>query len=178
MMIPFRSISQLIGAKAGYALKSKTATISIDGKKDIFINSEASIEIIYAVDAERAKSDVLHPWNSLDRNDIRKQRLRAVEEKALQAGVKFSTKILFGEPGPEIVKHANENKMDLVIIGSRGLNSLQEFVLGSVSHKVAKRAPGRIGVSNLLYIVLPYFVFQNMIENCNLLHRTPIFLEL
>ena len=28
---------------------------------------------------------------------------------------------------------------DLVIIGSRGLNSLQEMVLGSVSHKVVKR---------------------------------------
>jgi nucleotide-binding universal stress UspA family protein len=47
--------------------------------------------------------------------------------------------VLCGEPGPEIVKYANEQKVDIVVIGSRGLNALQEMVLGSVSHKVMKR---------------------------------------
>ena len=37
------------------------------------------------------------------------------------------------------MKFANENNVDLLVIGSRGLNSLQEMVLGSVSHKVIKR---------------------------------------
>jgi len=37
------------------------------------------------------------------------------------------------------VKYANEQKVDVVVIGSRGLNTLQEVVLGSVSHKVMKR---------------------------------------
>ena len=98
------------------------------------------MDIIYAIDAEHPRSDVLHNWNSVNRKDIRKQRLRAIEEKAAQAGVKCNTKILFGEPDQEIVKYAYDNKMDLIVIGSRGLNSLQEFVKGSVSHKVAKRA--------------------------------------
>jgi nucleotide-binding universal stress UspA family protein len=71
---------------------------------------------------------------------VRKQRVIAVEEKAVKAGVRYETKILHGEPGPEIVKYANENKVDLIVLGSRGLNALQELVLGSVSHKVAKRA--------------------------------------
>lgn len=47
--------------------------------------------------------------------------------------------MLYGEPGPSIVYYANKEQFDLVIIGSRGLNSLQEMVLGSVSHKVVKR---------------------------------------
>jgi nucleotide-binding universal stress UspA family protein len=38
-----------------------------------------------------------------------------------------------------IVDHANKKQVDLTIIGSRGLNGLQEMVLGSVSHKIAKR---------------------------------------
>jgi SulP family sulfate permease len=50
-------------------------------------------------------------------------------------------KIIRGEePGPTIVKYVNENNFDVVVMGSRGLNAIQEFVLGSVSHKVAKRA--------------------------------------
>ena len=55
-----------------------------------------------------------------------------------QAGVRVKSVIVQGAPGPAIVSHANEHPYDLVIIGSRGLNLVQEFVLGSVSHKVAK----------------------------------------
>jgi len=101
---------------------------------------QALIVIVYALDSDHAKADVLHHWNALDRTDVRKKRVAEVEEKATKAGVKFETKILHGEPGPVIVKYANENQVDLIVLGSRGLNALQEFVLGSVSHKVAKRA--------------------------------------
>ncbi|MEX2103781.1 MAG: universal stress protein, partial [Bacilli bacterium] len=94
----------------------------------------------YVLDSNHVKADVLHNWNKLDRTDIRKIRVIDVEEKATSAGVKFETIILQGEPGPVIVKYANENEVDLIVLGSRGLNALQEFVLGSVSHKVAKRA--------------------------------------
>lgn len=101
---------------------------------------ETLIEIVYVLDADNARANVLHHWNALDRSDLRKKRVIAVEEKAAQASVKFQTSILHGEPGPAIVKHANETNVDLIVLGSRGLNALQEFVLGSVSHKVAKRA--------------------------------------
>ncbi|MEX2416751.1 MAG: universal stress protein [Paenibacillaceae bacterium] len=101
---------------------------------------ETLVVIVYALDSDHVKADVLHHWNALDRTDIRKKRVIDVEAKAVKAGVKFVTKILHGEPGPVIVKYANENNVDLIVLGSRGLNALQEFVLGSVSHKVAKRA--------------------------------------
>ncbi|MEX2104095.1 MAG: universal stress protein [Bacilli bacterium] len=101
---------------------------------------ETLVVIVYAIDSDHVKTEVLHNWNALDRTDIRKKRVIEVEEKAVMAGVKFETCILHGEPGPIIVKYANENKVDLIVLGSRGLNALQEFVLGSVSHKVAKRA--------------------------------------
>ena len=51
----------------------------------------------------------------------------------------YKLKLLHGDPGPAIVDYANKENFDLVVIGSRGLNSLQEMVLGSVSHKVVKR---------------------------------------
>jgi nucleotide-binding universal stress UspA family protein len=100
----------------------------------------SKIDVVYVVDPDRAKSDVLSNWNSVDLNDQRKVRMKEVEKRALKAGVSYEIKILHGEPGPTIVKYVNDNNIDLVVIGSRGLNGLQEFVLGSVSHKVAKRA--------------------------------------
>ncbi|WP_236712759.1 universal stress protein [Peribacillus muralis] len=47
--------------------------------------------------------------------------------------ISYRIKMLYGKPGPSIVDYANKEKSDLVIIGSRGLNSFQEMVLGSVS---------------------------------------------
>ena len=100
----------------------------------------SAIEVVYVVDADRAKSDVLANWNSAEMNDFRKERMKEVERQAKEAGVSYDIKILHGEPGPAIVEYVNKNQVDIVVIGSRGLNGLQEFVLGSVSHKVAKRA--------------------------------------
>lgn len=98
------------------------------------------IEIVFVIDSERAKSDVLNNWNTADLGDKRKEQIKTVEQKVKEAKVKYEIKILHGEPGPTIVDYTNKNNMDVVVIGSRGLNALQELVLGSVSHKVAKRA--------------------------------------
>ncbi|WP_082562399.1 universal stress protein [Paenibacillus sp. Root444D2] len=40
----------------------------------------------------------------------------------------------------EILKYADEIQADLIIVGSRGLSSIGEFVLGSVSHNVVQHA--------------------------------------
>ncbi|MCD8509284.1 MAG: universal stress protein [Bacillus sp. (in: Bacteria)] len=69
-----------------------------------------------------------------------KERTAEMEHAILEAGIPLRVKRIFGEPGPAIVREANEGNYDIVVIGSRGLNPFQQFVLGSVSHKVAKRA--------------------------------------
>lgn len=57
-----------------------------------------------------------------------------------EAGIKPQLVLLHGRPADEIIRHANEVEADLIVIGSRGLNALQEFAIGSVSHKVIKHS--------------------------------------
>ena len=57
-----------------------------------------------------------------------------------QAGITPELVLLHGRPADEIVRYANKNGVDLIVIGSRGLNALQEFAIGSVSHKVIKHS--------------------------------------
>jgi len=101
---------------------------------------DSKVDIIYVIDPARAKSETLNNWNSANLDDNRKKRIIEVEKIAKQSGIPYGINILIGEPGPAIVEYVNKVNPDIVIIGSRGLNSLQELVLGSVSHKVAKRA--------------------------------------
>lgn len=103
-------------------------------------NPQAKITIVYAVDGTKSKTDVLHQWNGLDLDQSRKAKLTISERKIKEKEIAYEIKILHGEPGPSIIKYANEHQVDICVIGSRGLNGLQEMVLGGVSHKVAKHA--------------------------------------
>jgi nucleotide-binding universal stress UspA family protein len=98
------------------------------------------IHLIYVVDSDTSKADVLYYWNTIDVTESRREKLIPVEQLLKDANVEYEIKIVHGDPGPMICKIANDEKVDLVVIGSRGLNRFQEMVLGSVSHKVAKRA--------------------------------------
>lgn len=102
-------------------------------------NSHSHVEVVYVIDHDKVKSDVLSNWNSADMKDKYKERIQEIEHLVTKSKVSFEIKILHGDPGPTIVDYANNNHFDLVVIGSRGLNGLQEFMLGSVSHKVAIR---------------------------------------
>lgn len=99
----------------------------------------SKIDVIFVLDHDKVKSEVLKNWNSMDFGDRRKKRMKDVEAMAATAGVQYEIHVLHGDPGPVIVDFANKHLFEIVVIGSRGLNVLQEFVLGSVSHKVAKR---------------------------------------
>ena len=102
-------------------------------------NRESKVDVLYVVDGNTSKQDVLASWNSMGIEKKRREKMNFIERKAQKSGINYEIKIIRGEPGPTIVNFANKNEYDLVVIGSRGLNMMQEMVLGSVSHKVTKR---------------------------------------
>ncbi|MGM0845700.1 MAG: universal stress protein [Bacillota bacterium] len=103
-------------------------------------SEDSRVEIVFVIDPSKVKSEVLKNWNSADFRDSQKDRMKEVEALASASGVPFEFKFLNGEPGPTIVEYSNKENFDVLVVGSRGLNGLQEFMLGSVSHKIAKRA--------------------------------------
>ncbi|MFC5714033.1 universal stress protein [Thalassorhabdus alkalitolerans] len=100
---------------------------------------DSHIDIIYVIDGEKAKSEVIHFGDTAVIEKKRKERLKPIIEMFEEENVSYDIHLKHGEPGPSIVEFANEGNYDCVVIGSRGLNKLQSMVLGSVSHKVAKR---------------------------------------
>jgi nucleotide-binding universal stress UspA family protein len=48
--------------------------------------------------------------------------------------------ILQGQPAFSILNYVEENNIDLIIMGSRGLGTIREFFLGSVSHNIVQNA--------------------------------------
>ncbi|MDB5059123.1 MAG: UspA [Chloroflexi bacterium] len=60
--------------------------------------------------------------------------------KVAGAGTTIEQNIVAGHPADLILKTATEPHADLIILGSRGLNGAQRFLLGSVSHRVSQHA--------------------------------------
>lgn len=102
-------------------------------------NAQCKVTVIFIIDMVKVKTEVLHASSNESLYMERRQKLVPIEQLLKEQQVSYKVEMIHGDPGPEIIKYANSQNIDLVIIGSRGLNSLQEMVLGSVSHKVMKR---------------------------------------
>ncbi len=79
---------------------------------------------------------------------LRMDQRRATRENAAQAlvlegrrrGVRVSFLVWEGEPGPAILEAADSEDADLIVVGTRGRNRVERFVLGSVSDHVVRHA--------------------------------------
>jgi nucleotide-binding universal stress UspA family protein len=100
--------------------------------------NDSIIEVLFVADLSKVKEEVLHSKNHDDLILKRQEKLIPIAEFFSTKNIAFEMKMISGDPGPAIVEYANREHADLVIIGSRGLNKFQEFVMGSVSHKVVK----------------------------------------
>jgi len=67
-----------------------------------------------------------------------KKFMNAAKTLAAQNGIVFDEKISYGDVGYNIVKfaHNKKNKIDMIVIASRGRGAVKEMFFGSVSHYV------------------------------------------
>ena len=64
------------------------------------------------------------------------------EDIAKERGVKaIDRMVMEGNPADAILKVAENNNVDLIVLGTRGQSDLQGLLVGSVSHKVSHLAP-------------------------------------
>ena len=76
-------------------------------------------------------------------DDLEKQGAKLLAKTLKRAesnGLKADTMMVAGNAAEQIANIANNEKYDLIIIGSRGLSRAKAFLLGSVSDKVIRYA--------------------------------------
>lgn len=100
----------------------------------------SSIDVVHVVSPKESKESALQSTGKIDLETKRKQRLQGFFDAISKADIEYEYVELRGEPDVELVNYANHEPFEFVVVGSRGLNTFQEFVLGSVSHKLAKRS--------------------------------------
>lgn len=100
---------------------------------------QAEVDLINVVDFEETRAEIMQERRE-DVEETRRATYQPVVDMLTEENIQHEVFVFYGNPANTIIDHANDQKYDLLLIGSRGLNMLQEMVLGSVSHKVVKRA--------------------------------------
>ncbi len=62
------------------------------------------------------------------------------EETVKAKGIPVETRLKQGVPAEELLRATVDEKVDLIVLGSRGLSQVRAFFLGSVSDKVSHHA--------------------------------------
>ncbi|MDQ1254051.1 MAG: hypothetical protein QG646_3265 [Euryarchaeota archaeon] len=63
-----------------------------------------------------------------------------VEKTAKAAGLEAESIVLKGDPAQRIVNFAEEQSVNMIIVGSHGIGGFERLVIGSVSEKVVRHA--------------------------------------
>lgn len=105
-----------------------------------FINADTEVTILNVINAEDSKDAVLHSGAGENIVEQRKGQLSEIIDLYASNDIPYEVNFEQGDPKETVVNFANHGDYQAVVLGTRGLNGLQEMMLGSVSHKVAKRS--------------------------------------
>ena len=128
--------------------KIKKILVPLDGSENSFRGLDAAIYQAQKNEAEITGINVIpkvsemfenRPPNSPVGQKEAKDIMNEAKKRSSKNNIKFQEKIIAGSPGKDIVKFAEENNFDLITIGARGIGSVKEAFLGSVSHHVSNK---------------------------------------
>jgi nucleotide-binding universal stress UspA family protein len=133
------------------AMKIKRILNPVDGSDHSVHATRHAIDLARLMDAkiilmhchDRFPIVLAEPYFQEAVNEINKASETLIEPfvSMLEQGeVKFETRILEGIPGSQIAEVARIEKIDLIVMGSRGVTDFAGLFLGSVAHQVLHKS--------------------------------------
>ncbi|MGO3049232.1 universal stress protein [Staphylococcus casei] len=98
------------------------------------------VTILNAISEQDAQTSIKSGVHLDKLIEKRSEGLQSTREALDEYGIEYDEIIVRGNAKVELVKHANSGKYEIVVLSNRKAEDKKKFVLGSVSHKVAKRA--------------------------------------
>lgn len=128
----------------------KKILVPIDGSKNSLRGLDEAIVLARQCGAIIIGLNVIKvpPGIVLNKKKLESGSIKAVEilmdaakTKAGRHGIQLNYKIIKGaDPGYDIVQYSKKHKNDLIVLGARGLGSIKEIFLGSVSNYVLHKS--------------------------------------
>ncbi len=127
---------------------SETATKAVREAAELAAQLDAGMEIVSAYEpvgtqrlreeARQAPEDM--QWMVNPREDV-DETLSAAAQGLREAGIEVITHAREGDPADALLDVAEEEQVDLIVVGNKGMTGAKRFLLGSVPNKVSHHAP-------------------------------------
>lgn len=107
---------------------------AINEAKDLAARFNSKIILLHVVDV-----DYLLDHTIL--NELKEQRAKIIDDASKHfLGIEVEKLCVLGDPAEEIMRKAEEEDVDLIVMAKRGLTGLQKYLLGSVTSKVVRHS--------------------------------------
>lgn len=103
---------------------------------------EAQIHVVFVVQSFDDYSGFFVPHMPVAQ--FEEEMVQAAEQKMKKFLIGFKNveaKVLVGDVSEEIIRHAEESGMDMIIMGTHGYKGLEKVMFGSVAEKVVRSSP-------------------------------------
>lgn len=127
---------------------SDVAEIAIDHALDLAEKYDATLHALYVVDTESMdltlgteQVDRLRAGHFDEMEDVERKAREATErvvERAEERNVPTVEHIAAGRPHAVITNYAEDNDVDMIVMGSHGRGGVQRMLLGSVAERVLR----------------------------------------
>lgn len=131
----------------------KRVVVGNDGSDNAVQAIEMAAEVAKANNAELIVAHVWHlpatayigaPYAPLDLSKQMDETKKSANDRAVEVldrfGIAGKLVELEGNPADAIIGLADDEKADLIVVGSRGLGAVERFVLGSTSERIVRHA--------------------------------------
>ncbi len=117
---------------------SKGAEVAVEHALEIADRFDAEVHTLYVVDVRVNRvsdifSDMLGEFEEVGENAT-----AAIEERIEEADLDAVTEVVRGIPSRSIREYAEENSIDLIVMGTHGNTGLDRLLLGSTTEKVLR----------------------------------------
>ena len=121
---------------------SPSAQEAVDVGLELAKEQDADVTFVHVTDPDefRGGRGGTHALAHTEEIDDSETVLKAAGEAAEEAGVSYALERISGNTVESIVAFADEKDADVIVVGSRGRNSLATALLGSISHGVLHHA--------------------------------------
>ncbi len=115
-----------------------------------YLSRAEALHILHVLDVPTPAYPMMMPevtqelYATVERN-MREDGARLLERTVSLLPMDISpvtTRLIAGSPADQIVMLAEQQKVDLILLGTRGLGPIKERLVGSVAHRVLTFAPG------------------------------------
>ena len=123
---------------------SPTAAEAVQQAADLAKLHDAELIVLHGARTSNPAPDMGFALPAVDVEGVKaagEEILHEASGKAESVGLKVRTVLREGDPADAILDTAEEEGVDLIVVGNRGMRGAKRFLLGSVPNRVAHHSP-------------------------------------